>query len=122
MKLSEIVRNYRRSHRMSLRTFADRCGLAHTVIDRIEKEVNQVGTPYHPSLDTLQKVANGMSMSINDLVAMMDDMKVYVDEADEMRDMLKDNPKLRMLLSASSKLSDSDIEQLYRIASLMGKE
>lgn len=51
MKLSEIVKEYRRSHRLSLRTFADRCGLAHTVIDHVEKEVNQLGT----SLIRLQK-------------------------------------------------------------------
>lgn len=122
MKLSELVKNYRKTHRMSLRTFANKCGLAHTVVDRIEKEVNQLGTPYKPSLDTLQKVAYGLGMSFNDLISILDDMDVYIDEVDEMRDMLKDNPNLRMLLSASSKLSDEDIQQLYRLASLMGKE
>ena len=122
MKLSEIVKEYRRSHRLSLRTFADRCGLAHTVIDRVEKEVNQLGTPYQLSLDTIQKLANGMRMSMNELLNKMDDMKVYVNEVDEMRDMLKENDDLRMLLSASSKLSPDDIKQLYRIASLMGKD
>ena len=122
MRLSEIVRKYREAHKMSLRTFAYRCDLSHTVIDHIEKETNSIGTPYQPSLDTLQKVASGMSMSLNDLLAMMDDMDVYIDEVDEMRDMLKDNPDLRMLLSASAKLSQDDIKQLYRIASLMRKE
>lgn len=122
MKLSEIVRNYRKKYRMSLRTFADRCGLTHPVIDHIEKEANQSGTPYQPSLYTLQKVANGMRMSLNELLNQMDDMNVYVNEVDEMRDMLKENDDLRMLLSASSKLSPDDIKQLYRIASLMGKD
>lgn len=122
MKLSDIVKSYRKKHRMSLRTFAERCDISHTVIDHIEKEVNQIGTPYQPSLDTLQKVANGMRMSLNDLLNQMDDVPVYVDEVDEMRDMLKENDDLRMLLSASSKLSPDDIKQLYRIASLMGKD
>lgn len=122
MRLSEIVKNYRKSHRMSLRTFGERCGLSHTVIDNIEKETNQIGTPYQPSLDTLAKVAKGMNLTMNQLMSQMDDMKVYVDEVDEMRDMLKDNSDLRMLLSASSKLSKEDIQQLYRLASLMGKE
>ena len=122
MKLSEIVRNYRKSHRMSLRTFAERCNLAHTVVERVEKERNQLGTPYQPSLDTIQKLANGMRMSMSELLNQMDDMKVYVNEVDEMRDLLKENDDLRMLLSASSKLDADDIKQLYRIASLMGKD
>ena len=122
MKLSEIVRDYRKRHRMSLRTFAERCDISHTVIDHIEKEVNQMGSPYQPSLDTLQKVANGMRMTLNELLNQMDDMNVYVNEVDEMRDMLKENDDLRMLLSASSKLDADDIKQLYRIASLMGKD
>ena len=122
MKLSEMVRNYRKSHRMSLRSMGERCGISHTVIEHIEKETNQIGTAYQPSLDTLQKLANGMDITLGDLLNQMDDMKVYVDEVDEMRDMLKGNRKLRMLLSASSKLSESDINQLIRLASLMGKE
>lgn len=122
MKLSEIVKAYRTKYRLSLRTFADRCDVSHTVIDHIEKETNQIGTPYQPSLDTLQKVANGMHMSLNELLQQMDDMNVYVSDVDEMRDLLKENDDLRMLLSASSKLSADDIKQLYRLAQLMGRD
>lgn len=44
------------------------------------------------------------------------------DEIDEIRQTLRENRELRMLLSASSKLNKDDLEQLIRLAKLMDKE
>lgn len=115
MKLSEIVKQYRETHHISLRRFAQMCGLAHTTISNIENERNSNGDPFIPLVDTLSGVANAMGMSLDELLRMMDDTDVYVSETDALRDMLKDNPDMRMLLSTTSKWDKEDFETLMNM-------
>ena len=122
MKLSEIVKKYRDEHGLSLRSFASRCGVSHTVIYNVENELNSVGDPFTPSFETIQKIANAMGITVNDLLRQIEDMPIYTSEADEWRDELKNNPDLRMLLSASSKLDAEDIRQLIALAERMNRE
>lgn len=44
------------------------------------------------------------------------------DDEDEIREELRSNPKLRMLLSASSKLGQADMDRLIAIAEVLNKE
>lgn len=122
MKLSELVKKYREEHGMSLRTFASRCGVSHSVIFNIENEKNTAGEPFTPSFETMQKIAFGMGISVNDLLRQLEDMPIYTSEADEWRDELRSNPDLRMLLSASSKLNEDDIKYLIALAKRMNRE
>lgn len=121
MKLSEIVLQYREKYGLSMRTFAGRCGLSHAVIANIEKETNSQGEPFTPTIDTLSKIAKGMGISLNDLLAEMDDIDVYVSETDELRDMLKENSDMRMLLSISSKFDKEDFDILLQTAKAIGR-
>ena len=121
MKLSEIVSNYRRTHGLSLRAFASRCGVSHTVIQHIEKEQNSHGNPFVPTLETLVGIASAMGMSLNDLLHMIGDEDVYVTETDELRDMLRDNPDMRMLLSISSKFDKDDFAVLMQTAKAINR-
>lgn len=116
MKLSEIVKQYRAEHKISQRDFAKHCGLSNVAISNIERELNSYKKPFTPSFDTIQKVANGMGMSASDLMLQMDDMEIYTSPVDEIRDELKDNMELRMLLSAASDLSKADLKALTDIA------
>jgi hypothetical protein len=52
----------------------------------------------------------------------MDDADIYISEVDEMRDELKDNPDLRMLLSAASDLKPEDIRKLTEIAKMIRRD
>jgi len=122
MKLSEIIRAYRQEHELSLRQFANMCGLSHAVINNIERERNSNGDPFTPSFETLSKVASGMGISVNDLLRDMEDMEIYSSDVDEMRDELRNNPELRMLLSASRDLDKDDIKMLIAIAKKINKE
>lgn len=74
MKLSEILKNYRIDENLSLRQFADRCELSHVSITNLEKEVTSNGTKTAPSLATLQKLARGMRMSVEELISSADDL------------------------------------------------
>lgn len=116
MKLSEIVKQYREEHGLSQRDFAKHCGLSNVAVSNLERELNSYKNPYTPSFETVAKVANGMGMSVHELFMQIDDVEVYVSPADEIRDELKDNLELRMLLSTASDLNKSQLKMLTEIA------
>lgn len=122
MKLSEIVKRYREEHGLSIRQFAKQCDISHTAIANIESETNSYGEPYIPQLGTINKVAYGMGIPARELLAMMDNVNIDDSPVDEIRDELKDNPDLRALLSASSKLSKEDLAVVIQIVKRMNRE
>ncbi len=126
MKLQEILKQYRAEHRMSLRAFAKACGLSNGYLSLLEGGINpKTGEQLSPTVETLEKIAKGMGISLDSLFSMMGDNEPFVINADpdyELREELKNNPKLRMLLSASSGLSDEDMQMLISIAKKINKE
>ena len=85
MKISEVVKQYRERMGLSLRDFANRCGISHTTISFIENEKNPTtGRPMELSLITYQKLANGMGMSLQTLWELLgDDMAVPMKYTEE---------------------------------------
>ena len=71
MKLSEYVNHYRTSRKLSLRSFAGKCGCSYQYVDRLEKNLIE-----KPSAEMLKKIAGGMGMSIQDLLSCTDDAAV----------------------------------------------
>lgn len=116
MRLSEIVKKYREEHGISQREFAKHCDLSNAVISNVERELNTVGKPFTPSFETISRIASGMGMSVHELFMQIDDVEVYVSPADEIRDELKDNLELRMLLSTASDLNKQQLKLLNDIA------
>lgn len=83
MKLSEIVKKYRESHDLSQRQFGAQCGLSTGYISLIEKEINpQTGKPMVPSLPVMNKLSIGMGLTLDELLAMCDDMDVSLNDRD----------------------------------------
>lgn len=73
--IGEFIRKYRGE--MSLREFADKCGISHTHLDSIEKGIDpRTGKPVRVTVDTLKKIASTMGMSINDLLIESGDVKI----------------------------------------------
>lgn len=122
MKLSEIVRRYREEHGLSIRQFAKQCDISHSAIANIENETNSYGEPYIPQLGTINKVAFGMGIPARELLSLMDGVRIDESPTDDLRDELKDNPELRTLLSASSKLSKEDLQFVIRFVEKMSRE
>ena len=110
MKLSDIVKQYREEHGLSQREFAKHCDLSNSLIANVERELNTAGKPFTPSFETIQKIANGMGLSASDILHQMDNVEIYISPVDEIRDELKDNMELRMLLSAASDLKKDDLK------------
>ena len=61
MTISELVREYRATHNISQRQFADIAGLSNGYVSMIENNINPAtGMPPKLSLNTLKKVGGGV--------------------------------------------------------------
>lgn len=70
MTIREIIIKYREENNLSQRQFAERCGMSNGYISMLENDVNpSTGRPAVPSLSMLRKLAKGMNMSLDDLLA-----------------------------------------------------
>lgn len=77
MRLGEYIVEYRRKHGLSQRQFAEKCGVTNGYVSMIEANANPAtGKPIVPSIDKLRTIANGMNISLDKLVAALDDMPV----------------------------------------------
>lgn len=73
--IGEYIKKYRGD--ISLRDFAEKCGISHTHLDSIEKGVDpRTGKPVKVTVETLKKIAKAMNMTINDLLIASGDVKV----------------------------------------------
>lgn len=78
MKLGEIIKKYRNQHQLSLRGFANKCGLSYTYISMLENGKDyRTGKPIAPTLDTVKYVAKAMNLSIEDLLKILDDEQEF---------------------------------------------
>lgn len=80
MTLGELILNYRNSFspKMSLRAFAEKCGLSHTYISALEKNIDpRTGKPIAPTLDTVKFISKGMDMPIEDILRILDDEQEF---------------------------------------------
>ena len=70
MTIREIILKYREENNLSQRQFAERCGVSNGYISMLENDVNpSTDKPAVPSLTMLRKIAKGMNMSIDELLA-----------------------------------------------------
>ena len=79
MNLGNLIKQYRAMNKMSLRDFAQKCGLSHTYISALEKNIDsRTGKPIAPTLDTVKYVSNGMNMSIEEVLKILDDEQEFI--------------------------------------------
>lgn len=78
MLLGEVIKEYRITNSLSLRAFANKCGLSYTYISMLEKNQDyRTGKPIAPTLDSVKYIANGMGMSIEELLKILDDEQEF---------------------------------------------
>lgn len=77
MTLADYISQYRSSHGLSQRKFAEQCGLSNGYISMLEKGLNpNTNKPIVPSLLQLQKLADGMSTPLMQLLEEVEDIPV----------------------------------------------
>lgn len=74
MTLKDIILEYREEHNLSQREFAIKCKLSNAAISIIEKDkINpKTGKKTVPSIETCVKIANGMGITLDELLEKMD--------------------------------------------------
>ena len=75
MEIGFLIKKYRQEKNLTLREFASQCGTSHSYIAMLENGKNsKTGDPIVPSISMLKKISQGMGISVNELIAMCDDM------------------------------------------------
>lgn len=134
MDLKDIIYKFRMENDLTMDEFSKRCGVSKGYISMIEAGRNaQTGKPIKPTLATLTKIAKGMGITLDALLEAMETINVSLEpspspidtyDAEILADLqrLHDDRELRMLLSASSKLSKKDLEFMIDLARRMHSE
>lgn len=74
MLLGEFIKEYRTTHDLSQRDFADVSGISRGYISMLERNENpSTGQPITPTYTIFQKVASCMGISVNDLISTLDE-------------------------------------------------
>lgn len=82
MKIKDIISNYRAEHKLTMEEFATRAGLSKGYISMLERGAKaKSGKEIAPSLTALSNIAFAMSMGLNDLLDILDDVPVTLDES-----------------------------------------
>lgn len=77
MKLGEIIREYRLRNKMSMGDFARVAGISKPYISMLEADKNSNGgKPIAPSIETLQKTARVVGISLDELLRKLGDEKI----------------------------------------------
>lgn len=67
--LGQLIKEYRASHKLSMGTFADSCGLSKAYIAMLEaNERPDSKNPPSPSIQTIVSIAAAMEMDVNDVL------------------------------------------------------
>lgn len=123
MKLSELIKTYRQQNNISLRDFAQQCGLSHAYIDKLEKGVDsRNGREVRPSISTLQKIANAMNEPLEDLLKYLGIAKLYMSQEYNKKYTVKSNDiaqyddfiKHAGAFFMNDKIADEDKEKLFK--------
>ena len=119
MTLGDYIRAYRKKAKMSQREFANKCDLSNGYISMLERGINpKTNEPITPSLIQLKKLADGMCVTVSDILQEVDDMPVDVGAN------IKEQPTRAGELSAAKQamydfidtLSDDQARRLLQIA------
>jgi transcriptional regulator with XRE-family HTH domain len=80
MDIGLLVKQYRQANSLTLREFAAKCGTSHSYIAMLENNKNsKTGEPIVPTIAMLKKISQGMHISVNELIALCDDMPINMD-------------------------------------------
>lgn len=81
MEIGFLIKRHRQEKNLTLREFAAKCGTSHSYIAMLENGKNsKTGEPIVPSISMLRKISLGMGISINELIAMCDDMPITLND------------------------------------------
>lgn len=79
MTLGDIIKEYRERNKMTMQEFADKAGLSKGAISMLEKNKRPGSNkPVTPTFETYAKVANAIGKNMNELLEVLDSVKIDV--------------------------------------------
>ena len=110
MKLGEKIKSYRSEHDLSLRQFAEKCGVSHAYVGYLEQGSNpSTGRPIVPNLARLTALAKGMEMSVEELISEVDDFDIAIEIDHEAE-------RIKRLMAYAEKLNSAGLDKLQEYA------
>lgn len=68
-QLGDFLAEYRKNHSLTLRDLAEKSGLSHAYIDKLEKGIDpRNGKPVIPTIDTLERIAKATGKTLQDIL------------------------------------------------------
>lgn len=116
MKLGDYIAQYRAEHSLSQRRFALNCDLSNGYVSMLEKGINPATQkPVTPTMHQLKKLAQGMGITVTDLLDKVDDMPIdiSVKDFDSSDDLSKAK---RELIEQIKTLPEEKIHLLLQVA------
>lgn len=114
MTLGEILQEYRARQGLSIRQFAKNCGVSHSAVAFIEKGINpKTGEKLIPSVPVMKKLADGMNLTLQELLQLCDDMEVILRESPDYQG---SNPRIAKLVESVSDFSRKELDELIAYA------
>lgn len=114
MPIGDRIKYYREQAGMTMEQLAQAVGVQNSAINKYEK-----GLVTNIPINRIRQIADALGIDVRLLLDFLDEPS---SEVDEMREELRSNPDLRMLLSASRNLDAEDIRQLVALAERMNRE
>lgn len=125
MGLGEFIKQYCFDTGISNQAFAARCGLSKGYISMLINGVNpKTGRPIIPGVQTYDRIANAMNMSVNELFAQIDDVKVSLSKTEKIESINideLDEDEIR-LISALNALNPANRRILLAVAQAILQE
>ncbi len=84
MRLSELMKQYRKYHHISARSFAKQAGFSNAYISLLEND--RISSP---SLEALNAIAKAMGMSLDTMLRSIEDMEVNLSKEPGVMDVIK---------------------------------
>lgn len=68
-KLGDFLQTYRKEHNLSLRDFAEKSGISHSYLNRLENGYDvRSGKPVTPTVEILQQIARSLNMDLGKIL------------------------------------------------------
>lgn len=81
MTIGDLVKEYRTANDLSQSDFGERCGLSKGYISMLERNVNpRNNKPIAPTIETLDQIAKGMMITLDELFDIMGDENVSIQQ------------------------------------------
>lgn len=72
MTIGDLIKEFRKTNKMTLEVFAERAGISKAYVSMLERNRNSRNKPIVPSLATVKSVADVMCLNLNEVLERID--------------------------------------------------